>query len=41
MVEKEECCFVEFVSRVDEDVASSPPFKYNFHHLLNVENVHL
>jgi len=40
MVEKEECCFVEFVSGVDEDVPSIAPIQMQFSSLLDVENVH-
>jgi hypothetical protein len=41
MDEKEECCFVEFVGRVDEDVASIAPTQIQFSSPLDVESVHL
>jgi hypothetical protein len=41
MVEKEKCCFVEIVGRVDEDVPSIAPIQMQFSSLLDVESVHL
>lgn len=41
MVEKEECCFVEVVGGVDEDVASIVLNQTKSSSLSNVENVHL
>jgi len=41
MGEKEKCCFVEFVGRIDEDLPSIAPIQMQFSFLLDVESVHL